>query len=88
MANRFGYDSKELQEEHGLNWHDYGWRNYDAAIGRFMNPDPHADRYYMHRPYAYAFNSPVLVIDPHWCEIVSRTPRLALVLLRVPSAKP
>ena len=23
-----------------MNWYDYGWRNYDPAISRWVNPDP------------------------------------------------
>ncbi|WP_163410243.1 DUF6443 domain-containing protein [Flavobacterium ajazii] len=38
--NKFKYSSKEFQDELGLGFYDYGWRNYDPAIGRWINPDP------------------------------------------------
>lgn len=37
-------NSKELIEELGLNWYDYGARNYDASLGRWMNVGPLAER--------------------------------------------
>jgi RHS repeat-associated protein len=37
---KYKYNGKELQDELGLNWYDYGWRNYDPAIARWVNIDP------------------------------------------------
>ena len=44
----YKYNSKEWQDELGLDWYDYGARNYDTALGRrctefievWMNIDP------------------------------------------------
>lgn len=36
----YKYNGKEYQDELGLNVYDYGWRNYDPAIGRWVNIDP------------------------------------------------
>ena len=59
----YKYNGKELDEKRGLNWYDYGARQYDAAIGRFMTVDPMAEKYHMWSPYTYCKDNSILRID-------------------------
>ena len=61
---KYKYNGKELQDELGLNLYDYGARNYDPALGRWMNIDPLAEKYFGDTPYNYVVNNPVNAIDP------------------------
>ena len=60
---QYKYNGKELQDELGLNWYDYGARNYDASLGRFISIDPKSEIYAQQSTYAYAVNNPILFMD-------------------------
>ncbi|WP_346432367.1 RHS repeat-associated core domain-containing protein [Flavobacterium lipolyticum] len=62
-SNKYKFNGKELQDELGLNMYDYGARNYDPAIGRWMNMDSKTEAYYPISPYQYVLNNPVVNID-------------------------
>lgn len=67
LAQKWGYNGKEYQDDlvggKNLNWHDFGARNYNPALGRWMNLDPKAEAYYPVTPYQYVLNNPIVHVD-------------------------
>ena len=77
--NRYRYNGKELEEDFGLGWYDYGARWCDAAIGRFTGVDPLASDFAAWSPFSYSFNNPVRFVDPD-----GRAPEDIILRLRDP----
>ena len=63
-TNRYRYNAKEEQTTFGTPYIDYGARQYFNTTGRWLSPDPLAEKYYSTSPYAFCANNPVNVVDP------------------------
>jgi len=67
---QYKYQGQERQDELGLNWDSFKWRNYDYAIGRFMSVDPLASQYPYNSPYAIQENKMGLGYELEGLELV------------------
>jgi RHS repeat-associated protein len=63
VENRFLFNGKEVQNELGLGWFDYGARMYMPELGRWGAIDPLAEKYMPVSPYAYALDNPLIFVD-------------------------
>jgi RHS repeat-associated protein len=67
-GQKYKYNGKELQDDDilgfKLNVYDYGARNYDPALGRWMSIDPLAEISRRYSPYIYTNDNPVYFFDP------------------------
>ena len=54
--DNFQLNYQERQDELGLNWDSFKYRNYDYAIGRFMSVDPLAEKYAYNGVYNFSEN--------------------------------
>ncbi len=68
---RFGFNGKERDDS----WfgtgtiYDYGFRIYDARIGKFLSVDPLTKSYPMLTPYQFASNTPLMGVDKDGLEL-------------------
>jgi len=63
---RFGFTGKEKDDElkGSGNSYDFGERQYDPRLGRWLSLDPMKAMYPSMSPYCYAGNSPIACLDP------------------------
>ncbi len=61
----FSFNGKEKDSETfgDGNEYDYGFRNYNPRLGRFLSVDPLTKSYPWYTPYQFAGNKPILAID-------------------------
>ncbi|QYJ68822.1 DUF6443 domain-containing protein [Flavobacterium litorale] len=71
LAQKYMYQGQERQDELGLNWDSFKWRNYDYAIGRFMCVDPLAEKYVYNSTYAFQENKLGLGVELEGLEMTS-----------------
>ncbi len=66
VAKKYMFNGKEFDDSFNetLNTYDFGARNYDPALGRWMNMDPLADQFPHQSPYSAMNNNPIYFIDP------------------------
>jgi RHS repeat-associated protein len=53
---KYKFQGQERQDELGLNWDSFKFRNYDFAIARFFNIDPLAEEFSYQSPYNFSEN--------------------------------
>ena len=66
--NKYLFSGKELQDASIggtiLGLYDFGARQYDPVIGRWLKQDRYACKYASISPYVYCINNPIKLIDP------------------------
>lgn len=65
----YKFQGQERQNDKELNWDSFKWRNYDYAIGRFLNIDPLAMDFTYNSPYAFTENKIGMGRELEGCEI-------------------
>ena len=62
---RDSYTGKEDQSlDFGTGYIDFGARQYNPSLRRWMTPDPLSEKYYGISPYVFCNNNPVNLVDP------------------------
>jgi RHS repeat-associated protein len=63
LKDKFTYNGKEQINDLDIGWNDYGFRMYDASVGRWSAVDPLAEEYQLFSIYDYCLNNPTNLVD-------------------------
>ncbi|TDQ22656.1 DUF6443 domain-containing protein, partial [Tenacibaculum caenipelagi] len=63
VAQKWNYLGQESNEELGLNWLTFRYRNYMPDLGRFFGVDPVSEEYMSISNFQFAHNSPIWKIE-------------------------
>jgi RHS repeat-associated protein len=64
------FQGQRFDDELGLNWLQFKWRNHDPQIGRFVEIDPLASKYEYNSTYAFSENKVISHIELEGLEAV------------------
>lgn len=64
IDNKYQYNGKEINDDFGLGWNDYGARWYDATVGRWWSVDLMLGKTQDFSPFVYVDNNPFSFTDP------------------------
>lgn len=67
------FQGQPLDDDLGLNWYGFKWRNHDPQIGRFIQIDPLSEEYVHNSTYAFSENKVVAHIELEGLEAVPYT---------------
>jgi RHS repeat-associated protein len=67
------FQGQELDDDLGLNWYGFKWRNHDPQIGRFIEIDPLSEEYEYNSTYAFSENKVTGHIELEGLEAVPTT---------------
>lgn len=71
---KYKFQGQELQDELGLGWYSFKWRNYDPAIGRFMSIDPLSEKYAYQSHYNFSENRVIDGFELEGLEVILLNP--------------
>ncbi len=67
------FQSQPLDDDLGVNYYGFKWRNHDPQIGRFIQIDPLSDKYVHNSTYAFSENKVVAHVELEGLESVYAT---------------
>lgn len=67
------FQGQPLDNDLGLNWYGFKWRNHDFQIGRFIQIDPLSEKYVYNSTYAFSENKVIANVELEGLESVPTT---------------